>query len=34
MKTLMSLVISVLFAWSIYVRVIEPMQAQLAAVLR
>jgi hypothetical protein len=34
MKTLMSVLIAAVFAWSIYVRVIEPMRAQLLAVLR
>jgi hypothetical protein len=30
----MSCLIALVMAWSIYVRVIEPVQAQLAAVLR
>ena len=34
MKTLMSIITSAIVAWSIYVRVIEPVQTQLAAVLR
>jgi len=34
MKTLMSVLISVVMAWSIYVRVIAPVQAQIAAVLK
>lgn len=34
MKTLMSVLIAAVMAYSLYVRVIEPMQAQLAAVLR
>jgi len=34
MKTLMTAITAGLIAWSIYVRVLEPVQVQLAAVLR